>query len=521
MAADDPAGPVPAIGYIRVSMMREEQISPDTQRAAIEDWARRRGRKITDWVSDLDKTGRNFKRKIMEVIERVEAGEVREIAVWKYSRFGRNRPGVAVNLARLEKGGGQLQSATEDVDARTATGKFTRGMLFEVAAFESDRAGETWREAYDHRLRDGLPPFGRPRFGYQRLGRVRDEDVPQRTRREKGGEERYVPDPASGPLLAAMYRRYTDGTGSSGIAGELNAQGIRNASGRTWTFRGVLDVLDSGFGAGLLRVHSPACRCGRPEKCRERAWLPGAHQPVIGAEEWDAYRDRRSQVRTMPPRHRNPAYPVSGLVRCVHCGYAMTADTHGSGSPGFRCVRQRYHGDCPGHPSVPVAALMAAVREWLELAAADVDAQAAATAARAAAAVTAADAEERLGRDLAAAVRGLANLAVQRARGEWALPGEAWDEAAAELEAERARLEAGLAAARKRRGRQASGFALVIEGILDGWDMLPPGDLNRMLRTLVARIEVRRLSAQRRGRDGRYVPAECGIEVVPAWMTDD
>ena len=39
----------------------------------------------------------------MDVLGRVEAGEASEIAVWKYSRFGRNRLGVAVNLARLEK----------------------------------------------------------------------------------------------------------------------------------------------------------------------------------------------------------------------------------------------------------------------------------------------------------------------------------------------------------------------------------------------------------------------------------
>lgn len=53
--------------------------------------------------------------------------------MWKYSRFGRNDLGIAVNLARLENVGGQLESATEEIDARTAVGRFNRAILFDLA----------------------------------------------------------------------------------------------------------------------------------------------------------------------------------------------------------------------------------------------------------------------------------------------------------------------------------------------------------------------------------------------------
>ncbi|MFI6737283.1 hypothetical protein ACIBI9_30535 [Nonomuraea sp. NPDC050451] len=56
--------------------------------------------------------------------------------------------GNQLNLARLEAAGGELVSATEEADATTAGGTFTRGMLMELAAFESDRSGEQWAEAY-------------------------------------------------------------------------------------------------------------------------------------------------------------------------------------------------------------------------------------------------------------------------------------------------------------------------------------------------------------------------------------
>jgi DNA invertase Pin-like site-specific DNA recombinase len=152
---------IPAIGYIRVSTWFEEKISDELQKAAIEDAARRRGRTIVKWIPDLDATGRNFKRRIMEAISAVETGSfegANEIWVWKYSRFGRNRHGVAINLARVEQAGGHLISATEEIDATTATGRFTRGMLFELAAFESDRIGEQWRETTNTGERTASPP---------------------------------------------------------------------------------------------------------------------------------------------------------------------------------------------------------------------------------------------------------------------------------------------------------------------------------------------------------------------------
>jgi DNA invertase Pin-like site-specific DNA recombinase len=518
---------VPAIGYVRVSMMREEAISPETQQAAIEDSARRRGRRITDWVVDLDKTGRNFRRRIMEAIARVESagpGDPREIIVWKYSRFGRDRAGIALNLARLEKAGGQLQSATEEVDAKTATGKFTRGMLFEVAAFESDRAAETWHEVYQYRVADGLPPAGRARFGYVRLGRIPHETDPQRTRRDlqdRAGE-RYAEDPRTGKVLTAMYRAYAGGEGGPAIAARLNESFTANTYGKPWSARTVLDVLDSGFGAGLLRIHDPSCRCGRPGRCRTRVWVRGKHEAVITEDEWQAYLSRRESARTIPPRHRSPVYPVSGLVRCAHCEGAMVAGgAREFGGAYFRCSRHRHYGNCPGHPVVPVSAVIDHVHEWVAGVAADID-TAAASEARMAVRLSARISAERVTRELAAADRELVRLALRRAEdSEGVLPGTAWEGAARELTATRARLEAELLAA-KRQEQEAEADPLpLMTGILEAWDTLPAGDLGIVLRKVIRRIEISRVSASRsRNEKGQYGPGPSArIDVIPVWVT--
>jgi DNA invertase Pin-like site-specific DNA recombinase len=318
----------PWLGYIRVSTWKEEKISPELQRTAIEAWATRTGRRIVDWITDLDTTGRNFKRKIMGGIKRIEAGDVKGIAVWKYSRFGRTRDGVAVNLKRLEDAGGQLQSATEEGDARTATGRLQRGILFEFAAYESDVRGEQWRETHDHRrYKLHLPSTGRPRFGYiWTPRRVPDAQAPTGWRLQ---EETYTAHPETGPVMADRYRQYVDGDPFYGMVADLNQAGWRTVRGGAWSQQTLMRYMDSGFCAGLLRVHNPACRCPQEKRgnCPDMLFVPGAQEDLVDAELWQLYRERRKAIKATPPRARRALYPLTNLIKCGECHGTVPAQS--------------------------------------------------------------------------------------------------------------------------------------------------------------------------------------------------
>lgn len=332
---------IPAIGYIRVSWLHEHQISPEIQRNAIIDWARRNGRRIVEWIEDLDVSGRTFRRRIMEGIQAIEAGQAKEIIVWKYSRYGRTRTGNAINLGRINRAGGELQSATEDVDVRTAIGKLNRGMLMEWAAFESDRAGEQWAETHANRRSRGLPTHGNPNFGYVRRGRATDPLHPTRTiRAPEDGAERYEIDPETGPILAELYRRYTAGDGGRTLSAWLNELGITTTSGGPWETSVMLRMLDRGFGAGYIKIHDPNCGC-QVRGCRAYVYLPGTQPAVITTEEWNAYLRRRARVKVTAPRARVSVYPLSGRLRCGHCGAAMTIAMERS-VPGVRYMCNAY-----------------------------------------------------------------------------------------------------------------------------------------------------------------------------------
>lgn len=340
----------PWIGYIRVSTWREEAISPDIQRNAIRAWATRTRRRIIEpMIEDLDMTGRNFKRKIMQGIEAVERREARGIAVMRFNRFGRTDVGVRINLARLEEAGGQLASATEEIDVTTAVGRFNRRVLLDLAAFESDRIGEDWQSTHAVRLGNGVPSAGRPRFGYLWTPRrVPDADSPTGWRTQ---QESYDPLYPQGDALAEAYERYAGGEGFITLAHMLNDLGHRTTRDGPWRQDSLLRYMDSGFAAGLLQVRDH-CDCGkggrRHKSCQHWRRFAGVHDPLITPEVWQAYRDRRGLVRRLPPRSRNPVHAITGLARCSLCGYTLRGNPKADGSVYWRCALADSGGDCSG-----------------------------------------------------------------------------------------------------------------------------------------------------------------------------
>jgi DNA invertase Pin-like site-specific DNA recombinase len=362
----------PWLAYIRVSTWKEEKISPELQRDAITQWARRSGRRIIAWIEDLDVSGRHFRRKITTCVERVEAGEARGVAVWRYSRFGRDRTGNAIWLARLQQAGGELESATEPVDATTAVGRFQRGMILEFSAYESDRAGEQWRETHEHRrYKLQLPAQGRKRWGY----------IWHRRYDAATGvlqKERYEPEETLGPIVADLYREYVAGDGFSILTGRLNHAGHRTTQDSLWSTETLTRYMDSGFPAGLLIVHNPDCRCRKTDgSCRNRVHIQGAQEELIDFDLWQAYKQRRKEVRDTVPRSRTGLYELTGLPKCSGCrkGTSLNAARRGAENVkgfAYRCSARAKSGPeaCEG-VLVPRHIVEATVYEWLVTEAAD------------------------------------------------------------------------------------------------------------------------------------------------------
>lgn len=498
-----PSEPIPAIGYVRVSTAREEMISPEIQRDAIDRWARSRNRRIVEWVEDLDLSGRDFaRRRIAYCIERIEAGQAREIAVWKYSRFGRNRAGSALNLARLETTGGQLQSATEQVDAATSLGKLTRGMLMELDAYQSDVIGEGWQQAHAYRRERGLPHGGHPRYGYLRRGRLLDPATGQWARDPADDQgERWEPDPDTGPVLREMYERIAGGESGNAVCADLNRRGIPGPAGRlgSWRHSTLWSVLDSGFGCGWLRVHDPECEQHRPDAagvCLNRTWLPGAQPHLWETDEerdeiWSAYRRRRADA-PRPPRAREARYELTGILACGRCGAGMHAHRNPTRTPG----PPEYSWICPqahrGACSTPINSasdrmVRQAVRDILAAEAdrlAEVEAEADAHRLRERREREQQTRGEEIEGELERIARALDRLTERYAEDE--IPRDAYERTRdrylarrGELESERSQLDGGPAE------REPADYIPVIRSLVEEWETLATHRTNTILRGLV------------------------------------
>ncbi|MDT9692502.1 recombinase family protein [Streptomyces sp. P9(2023)] len=506
---------------MRVSTWKEGKISPELQQAAIEAWAKRTGRRIVDFVEDLDVSGRHFNRQIVECIERVEAGEARGIVVWKYSRFGRSRDGIAVNLKRLNDAGGELESATEEADARTATGRLQRGILFEFAAYESDACGEQWRETHDHRrYRLHLPATGRPRFGY--------EWHPRRIPDGKGGwtlqDEKYTAHPETGPVMADRYRQYIDGAPFYALLDDLNTAGWRTTRGGLWTAQTLIRYMDSGFCAALLRIHDPKCHCVSSARgnCLNTLLIPGAQEELIDLELWQQYQDRRQETKKTPPRSRTALYPLTGLVRCAGCrgttpvqSATRVVDGRPQSTKGhnYMCGRRAVTGThgCEGVYAVR-AGVEKEVHKWLMDQARAIDAPPSVPPPRDPAVdqrETAARERARLEGEAAKQKKALANLRVDRAMNPDDYgPGE-YEDAVARIRQQQAATTAALewVSVVGPRPRQAD-YEPVIVGLVEKWELLNEGEKNGMLKQLVRRVALVR---QEKG---------FRVEVHPMWEPD-
>lgn len=497
LPSQSPRLPIPAIGYIRVSKAREEMISPELQRLSIQQWAKRSNRQIVDWVQDLDASGRTWNRNIMSVITRVERKEAREVAVWKYSRFGRDRTGNAVNLGRLNRVGGELQSATEDIDATTAVGKLSRGLLMEIAAFESDRIGEGWAETWSWRLDQGLPARGGPRWGYEHVGRIPNPVGPG-SFRDPRTQEAYRPLEEYAAHGIRAFEDYVNGGAYRQNARLFNRHGFVTTAGSPWRADTMGAWMRSGFWAGLLQIHNPDCPDQAPghhaQHCPNRIYVPGAQEALISPDLWDAFLERSSKRARMGRGQRGSHHTLTGIFYCGHSGDRMTGGPV-RGKITYRCAGFLQYGTCStraARDEVILPHVLADLGQW-----ADRIEAAAAAAAEKAEKVSAPPKVDEIAeakKEVAKWDRKIAKLVELYtddgiARGEYDETRREYDEAKATAAARLEEKEKE-AAAEVDPGERVS----VARGLIEEWETLPSAHRRELLHQLVERITVFRES---------------------------
>lgn len=445
-----------AVIYMRQSTAREESISLELQETACRDYAGRHGYDVVAVEADPGISGRTFARPgVQAVMAMVGRGDVDVILIWKWSRLSRNRLDWYQAADEAQQAGGRIESATEPIDTSTSIGRLSRGMMIEIAAFESDRAGDQWREAHERRVRQGRPHHGKNRFGY----------------RYDPAQKLHVPDPVTAPIVRDLYQRYIDGTSIYQLVQWLNRHevptvehgGKRGAP--SWAESTLRGVLDNPFPTGRFIYRGET--------------LDGAHEAIVPLELWEAYREKR-RARATRPRAESSGYLLSGIVRCKACGTVLTGSKATGGLRYYRCATGFTRGTHEGgyiRCSTVESEVKIELRRWADRLDRAARAEIADGGVEPAPAVSVGALEARRKR----ATTAMASLALQVAEG---VPKDVVAEAMKELVAKRDRLDAQIAEVRAAVAAPAPDREQVLS-LLEDWDVLPVVHRREMISRLV------------------------------------
>lgn len=204
------------IAYLRVSTNEQGHsgLGLEAQRSAIQQEAERRGWNVVEWIKD-EASGKSLKRPgIQRALERLENGGPKVLVAAKLDRIARSAIDFLGLVERAEANGWALIMIEPNVDMTDAMGRFTAGVLAQVAQLERELIARRTREALAAKRAQGA-----------RLGRPVE-----------------TPDEVRERIVAARE----DGLSLRAIADQLNDDEVPTAQGgRRWYASTVQSVLRS------------------------------------------------------------------------------------------------------------------------------------------------------------------------------------------------------------------------------------------------------------------------------------
>jgi DNA invertase Pin-like site-specific DNA recombinase len=310
------ASPVPAIKrcavYTRKSTtagLDQEFNSLDAQRETCAQYVRNQA--CLGWqlspepYDDGGFTGANIERPAFtRLMQDVEAGKIDVVVVYKVDRLSRSLLDFAKVMDRFNRAGAAFVSVTQNFSTADAMGRLTLNMLMSFAEFEREMISERTRDKIAASRRKGKWTGGSAPLGY---------DVVDR---------KLVVNDVEAALVRRIYDLYLDKRSAVAVANALNAEhrttkhhvaSNGNSRGaRDWDKNAVLKVLSSPFPAGLMPSAGEV--------------YDGEHTAIIERPLYDRVQvllAEKGGIRAI--RHgSNPEYILTGLLRCACCGQAFT-----------------------------------------------------------------------------------------------------------------------------------------------------------------------------------------------------
>ncbi len=339
--------------YIRVSTDDQTEYSPDAQKRALLEYAKKNDIAISNNHIFVDEgiSGRKAEKRpafmCMIGMAKTQPRPFDVILVHKFDRFARSREDSIVYKSMLRKECGiAVVSITEHIeDDKFAV--IMEAMLEAMAEYYSINLAEEVKKGMTEKALRGEYQAYAP-FGY---------------RMENG---KLVIDELQADTVRSIFDNYLHHNMSFfAIARKLNDSGIKTIRGNLWENRTVKYVLQNPVYKGYVRWNPEGKHDLRQHKYAGDNFIiaKGSHVPIVSEEVFDAVAEKIESgyrsCRKRPPE--TLANWLGGVLRCSNCGGTLSSGGRG----GFQCTNYS-KGKCNVSHYISFARANAAVLDALK-----------------------------------------------------------------------------------------------------------------------------------------------------------
>ena len=218
-----------AVLYFRVSTSRQadEGVSLDAQAARARAWCAGMGYEISGEFKDAGISAKRADNRpgLQDALDlTTSTGAV--LVVYSLSRLARSTKDALHIAERLDKAGAGLASLSEDLNTESAAGRMIFRLLASLGEFERELIGERVKAALSHKRAGGYLAGGSTPYGF---------DVDRKGRLVENQEEQEV--------ISFICSLRDDGLTLRAIASELDRQGVKSKTGKSWNAMTVSAIL--------------------------------------------------------------------------------------------------------------------------------------------------------------------------------------------------------------------------------------------------------------------------------------
>lgn len=369
--------------YTRQSVDRADSISVELQAETCRAQLTASELEICETYTDKGFSGKNTNRPALQrLMEDVSAGRIEKILVYKIDRISRSVHDFTGLCQQLTEMGVKFQSVTDGITLDDSlSGTVMAQIMMVFAQFERETIQRRVTDNYFGRAKTGMYLGGRPPFGFSK-GET-----------SVGGKHTacYVADPEKGALVIQLFERYRqDGETLGTLSRWLNARGVRTNTSAAWstlplgrllrnpsfvradamvyrylrakgaTLNDPIEAFEGVHGCYCYAPFATAPAGKKPTRSKfsdmSQSFITLApHEGLVDAELWLDVQRKLDKNKALKNSGAGSHSWLSGLMKCRHCGYAITVVNKPSHMRGhyINCGgHKRGNSICPGRSRV-------------------------------------------------------------------------------------------------------------------------------------------------------------------------